>query len=128
MTNSEVVHAIYRSVRDRDFSAFRALCAPGVVWTQNAGFPNGGVRVGADAVITGVFERFQREWTSWRYEIEQMLEVGEQIVVLGVYDGVFAHTQKHMRSDAAHVFWIEGGKIVAFRQFADTKVVHDAMQ
>lgn len=128
MTNSEVVHAIYRSVRDRDFSAFRNLCARDVVWKQNAGFPNGGVRVGADAVIEGVFERFQREWTSWRYEIEQVLEFGEQVVVLGVYDGVFARTQKHMRSDAAHVFWLRGGKVVEFRQFADTKIVHDAMQ
>jgi hypothetical protein len=81
-----------------------------------------------DEVVQGVFERFRHEWTSWRYEIEQMLECGDQVVVLGLYEGVFARTKKHMRSDAAHVFWLRDGKVVAFKQFADTKAVHDAMQ
>ncbi|HVT72209.1 MAG TPA: nuclear transport factor 2 family protein [Lacunisphaera sp.] len=128
MTNIEIVRAVYASVRESDYDAFRRLCAPDVIWTQNKGFPQGGVRVGAEAVIDGVFRRFAREWTSWRYELEQVLESGNQVVALGAYHGVHAQTNKRMKADAAHVFRLADGKVVAFRQFADTKAVCDAMQ
>ncbi|HEY4249456.1 MAG TPA: nuclear transport factor 2 family protein [Lacunisphaera sp.] len=127
MTNLEIVHAVYRSVSESDFDTFRGLCAPDVEWRQNVGFPNGGRRLGADAVVKEVFNRFAAEWSEWRYETDEILEVGSTLVVLGAYEGTYAKTRKHMRAEAAHVFWLKDGRIIRFRQFADTKIVHDAM-
>ena len=127
MTNLEVVEELYRSFRDKDYEAFLRLCAPDLEWIQNEGFPRGSTKCGAQAVVEQVFKIFNHDWDEWKFEIEQYLNAGDTIVVIGTYSGVHRGTGRSMRSPAAHVYDLADGKVTRFRQFTDTKVIWDAM-
>lgn len=88
MTNFEVVQELYRCFREKDHDGFRGLCTEDLVWIQNPGFPKGTIRKGADEVIDGIFKGLRLEWDDFSYNIEQMLDAGSSIVVIGEYLGV----------------------------------------
>lgn len=127
VTNLDVVRELYRSFRDRDYEAFLKVCAPDLEWIQNEGFPRGSTKRGAQAVVEQVFKTFNHDWENWRFDIEEYLDAGETIIVIGTYSGVHRGTGKSMRSPAAHVYDLADGKVTRFRQFTDTKVIWDAM-
>ena len=127
MSNVEVIQELYRAFAAKDYEAFRRICHPDLEWIQNPGFPNGGHHKGAEEVITKVFQRFNTDWREWRYVIEEYLDAGATVTVLGYYEGVHGETDKRFHSAAAHVYDLREGKLTRFRQFADTKVIWDAM-
>lgn len=127
MTNLDVVRELYRSFRERDYEAFLRLCSPDLEWIQNEGFPRGSTKRGAQTVVEQVFKTFNHDWENWRFDIEEYLDAGETIIVIGTYSGVHRGTGKSMRSPAAHVYDLADGKVTRFRQFTDTKVIWDAM-
>jgi ketosteroid isomerase-like protein len=127
MTNIEVVQELYRCFREKDHDGFRNLCTDDLEWVQNPGFPNGTVRKGADMVIEGVFKGLRHEWDGFSYKIEQMLDAGSSIVVIGEYQGIHIVSRKSMRAAATHIYDLRDGKISRFRMFADTKPIWDAM-
>ena len=127
MTNVEVVHERYRCFNEKDYEGFRLICTADLEWIQNVGFPNGASRKGADAVIEAVFKGNRSEWIGFSYRIEQLLDAGSTIVVIGTYDGRHRKTDKHMHAAAAHVYDLRDGKVRRFRMFADTKTMWDAM-
>ena len=94
---------------------------------QNQGFPNRTTNYGADAVIDNVFKAFNRDWSSWSFEIEEYLDAGTRVIVIGFYQGTHRVSRESFRSDAAHVYDLMNSKVTRFRQFADTKVIWDAM-
>lgn len=127
MTNLDVVRELYRSFRERDYEAFLRICSPDLEWIQNEGFPRGSTKRSAQAVVEQVFKTFNHDWDNWRFDIEEYLDAGDTIIVIGTYSGVHRGTGKSMRSPAAHVYDLAGGLITRFRQFTDTKVIWDAM-
>lgn len=127
MSNTDIIQELYRSFREKDDEAFRKICTDDLEWIQNEGFPNGAVRRGADAVIEGVFRRNQSDWEGFRFHIEQMLDAGSSVVVIGRYEGRHHATRKQMTAAAAHVYDLRDGKVCRFRMFADTKRMWDAM-
>lgn len=127
MTNVEVIQALYRCFLDKDDAGFRRLCTDDLEWVQNQGFPHGAVRSGADEVIEGVFKGNRREWDGFAYRIEEVLDAGSSVVVIGRYEGQHRITRKPMQAAAAHVYDLREGKICRFRMFADTKLMWDAM-
>lgn len=127
MTNVEVIRELYRCVREADYEAFRRLCTEDLEWRQNQGFPNGAVWKGAQAVIDGVYKGARREWEGFSYSVEQVLDAGSAVVVIGQYQGRHHRTKKPMQAAAAHIYDLRDGKICRFRQFADTKPMWDAM-
>ena len=127
MTNIEVIQELYRTFVNKDYRAFRQICDPDLIWIQNQGFPNGSTNYGADAVIDKVFQAFNRDWTSWSFEIEEYLDAGTCVIVTGFYQGMHRISGKSFRSDAAHIYDLVDSKVTRFRQFADTKAIWDAM-
>lgn len=127
MNNIEIIQELYRAVREKDYEAFRKICALEVKWIQNEGFPNGATHTGPDAVIKGVFEALHDNWAPWRFQIEEFLDAGSSVAALGFYEGIHKVTQKLFHAAAIHVFDFADSKVVKFRQFADTKVIWDAM-
>lgn len=127
MTNLDVVRELYRSFRERDYEAFLRICSPDLEWIQNEGFPRGSTKRSAQAVVEQVFKTFNHDWDNWRFDIEEYLDAGDTIIVIGTYSGVHRGTGKSMRSPAAHVYDLAGGFVTRFRQFTDTKVIWDAM-
>lgn len=127
MTNIEVIKELYRTFREKDYDAFARICTSDVEWIQNEGFPRGAVRKGAGSVVEGVFKTFNDDWKTFSYEIDEFLEAGNTIVVVGAYTGYHRVSGKSLRATAAHIYDLRGGKVFRFRMFADTKTIWDAM-
>jgi uncharacterized protein len=127
MTNTEVVRALYDAFRTRDREALLALLDSDIVWEQNEGFPNGGRHVGAGVVLDEVLARFRTEWSAWSATPDEFLAVGDAVVVLGSYGGTHGTTGRSMTAAFAHVYRVQGGRIVQFQQFTDTLQVARAV-
>lgn len=127
MTNIEIIQDLYRAFAAKDYAAFTRLSARDLEWVQNEGFPGGATHHGPQAVIDGVFKAFDDVWESFSFETERMLDASDTVIVIGAYKGRHRATGKAFRSATAHVYELKAGKLVRYRQFADTKVIWDAM-
>lgn len=127
MTNLEVVRELYRAFHEKDYDAFRLICTPELEWMQNEGFPNGATYRGTEAVIEGVFKSNDERWDEFSFHIEQYLDAGASVIVVGVYIGRHRQSQKPLRAVAAHLYDLVDGKVSRFQMFADTKTIWDAI-
>lgn len=126
MKNIEVVQELYRAFRAKDYDAFTRICTDDLEWIQNEGLPNGTTYQGPSEVIEGVFQANDHTWERFAYEIEEFLEAGDSVIVIGKYSGQNRMSGKSMRAVAAHIYDLRDGKIYRFRMFADTKTIWDA--
>jgi uncharacterized protein len=127
MNNIEVVKELYRAFREQDYDAFVSITTEDIEWIQNEGFPGGATYNGASAVIEGVFKANNDKWEGFAYHIEDILDAGNSIVVIGKYSGRNRISRKPMSAAAAHIYDLREGKVCRFRMFADTKTIWDAM-
>lgn len=119
-TTMELVERLYAAFGDKDADALRAVLAPDVRWTQCPGFPGGADRTGADSVIEGVMGGLNSTWNGFSVQLDEFLDAGDAVVVIGAYEGTHAETGRAMRSVFTHVYEGDGSVITRFRQFADT--------
>ena len=127
MSNLDIVRAHYAASAQGDIAGMMAHVSPQVRWTEMAGFPCAGTWVGPQAVAENVFAVLGRDWIGYRFELQSLIDGGEHIVGLGSYHGTYRATGKAMQARVAHVWRLEGGKVVAFEQFTDTLLVRQAM-
>jgi ketosteroid isomerase-like protein len=127
MNNIEVVKELYRAFREQDYDAFVSITTEDIEWIQNEGFPGGATYKGASAVIEGVFQANNDKWSDFAYHIEDILDAGNSVVVIGKYSGCDRISGKRMSAAAAHIYDLQEGKVFRFRMFADTKTIWDAM-
>lgn len=120
-TPEQVVRDLYDAFATKDEATLRRVIHPDVLWIQCEGFPGGGVRSSADEVFREVFGALRDTWEDWAAEVEQYLPSGDTVVVLGRYTGRNRATQKSVVSVFAHVYDVEQGRVVRFRQIADTE-------
>lgn len=126
--NYRAIAAHYAGSDRKDLSAMMAPITEKTVWTEMAGFPYAGTYVGANAVLAGVFRRIGEEWDGYNFSLERLIDGGSTIIGVGTYGGVFKRTGKRMTARVVHVWDMDDGKVVRFEQFADTKLVTEAMR
>ena len=127
-SNTELIKRLYELFEHKDYEGFKNICDENIVWRQNPGFPHGSCYQGADEVIEKVFKRFDTSWQQWAFRRDRYFEDGGVVMVTGVYEGKHGKTGKAFVSEAAHMYEIKAGKIISFQQYADTKVIWDAME
>jgi uncharacterized protein len=125
--NIDIVRDHYAASARGDIGAMMAEVSPQVRWTEMAGFPCAGTWIGPQAVVENVFTVLGQEWDGYRFELERLLDAGDNIVGIGTYHGTFRATGKPMQARVAHVWRLQGGSVVAFEQFTDTLLVRNAM-
>lgn len=124
--NFEVIRAHYAGSDRKDLAAMMAPITDATAWTEMAGFPYAGTYVGPDAIIAGVFARIGADWEGYTFTLEKLVDGGDTIVGIGTYSGIFRKTGKSMSARVVHVWDMDGGKVVRFEQFTDTKLVAEA--
>lgn len=129
MSSIHIIENLYSAFRKQDYDAFSALCSEDMEWIQNKGFPKGGHHHGADAVIKNVFQQFGKDWSYFKFQVEEMFESqdGSKVTAIGAYMGEHKQTRKTVEAAAVHIYEIENQKVKRFRQFADTAMVTAAL-
>ena len=123
-----VVQDMYEAFGASDEARLRALIAADVEWVQCPGFPGGAHRHGIDSVLDGVLRGNKARWTDFRLQLDEFLEAGDRVVVIGSYTGSHATTGRDMRAVFTHVYDVTEGQITRFRQFCDTWPMVEAAQ
>ncbi len=128
MNNLEIVQKLYQWFSQKEFDKIRNILSPNIEWIQNKGFPNGSTHYGIEQVLSGVLTNFKKDWNSWNAIVNEWLDSGNIIICLGYYEGTHKITNKSMKADFAHVYWLKDLKIYKFQQFTDTLIIQKATQ
>ncbi|HYD24164.1 MAG TPA: nuclear transport factor 2 family protein [Croceibacterium sp.] len=123
--NVEIVKGIYQAFASGDVPTVVGAMSPDIEWNEAENFPysDGNPYRGPDAVLAGVFARIGGEWDGFSVVPERFLDAGDTVVMLGRYTGTFTATGRSMNPQVAHVWTLEGGKVVRFQQLVDTLAV-----
>jgi ketosteroid isomerase-like protein len=96
---------------------------PDIVWDECTGFPfviGDGVFKGPEAIDQGVFMKLPEYYEGFKVEIDEIVESGEKIIMIGHYVGIWADTGKAFKANAVHVWTFKGGKAIHYFEAADT--------
>lgn len=123
------VRAFYAALAAGDVPGLLALLHPDLEWTEAEGFPyySGTWRRPQD-VLEQLIGPLMADWDGFAAIADDFIAEGDRVVSLGAYSGTSKATGKAMRAPFAHVWRVAGGKLKRFDMYADTLLVHQALQ
>jgi len=120
-TNKEIVRAAYDSFASGDVPAVLALMDPNIEWTEAEGWPlYDGTFVGPQAIVDGVFLRLGEIGDNFSVNLDQLVADGDTVVALGTYTWNRKDSGEPAEVKMAHVWTLDGGKLLRFQQHVDT--------
>ena len=60
------------------------------------------------------------EWRNWTFNIGDVIETPDAVVVEGRYSAVYEPTGRELDAQACHVWRFRNGRIASFHQYVDT--------
>ena len=127
-SNLDIIRATYEGTAEKNGSKLLSVLAPDARWTEAAGFPYAGTYVGPGQIVAGVFQRLATEWENYRARVHTYLADADHVAAFGVYSGTYRASGKSMNAAFAHLYRLEGGKIVSMEQVVDSHQVRQALQ
>jgi uncharacterized protein len=119
--NVALVRRSYEAFARGDLTAVLADFDPEIEWHQAQGLPHGGFYRGRAEVERAIFGPLEEEWwDDFEATPSEVLDAGDDVVVLGRYSGRGKHTGKELDVPFVHVWTLRDGRAVRFRQFLDT--------
>jgi ketosteroid isomerase-like protein len=116
-----IVRRSYEAFARKDMDGVLGDMHPDIEWHQAQGLPHGGLYRGLDEVKRNIFDPLDDEWwDEFSAEPDEFLDAGDHVVVLGRYRGRAKRTGKPLDVPFVHVWSLEEGKAIRFRQFLDT--------
>lgn len=125
-TAIDVIRQLYSAYERGDLEAFYEDLSPDIIWKESDGFPAPGTFRSKEDIVKNVFDVLGRDWDSFRFTLESLVDGDEQVVAVGTYRGTHRKTGQSFGARAAHVWRVLDGKICAFEQFADTHLMQAA--
>jgi ketosteroid isomerase-like protein len=120
---TDIIRGAYAAFAKGDIPSVLGCLAPSVTWTEAEGGPYGGTFVGPKAVLDNVFMKIGAEWDGYSAIPDEFIANENTVVVLGNYSATYKATGKSFTAPFAHVWKLQDGKVISFRQHTDT-VVH----
>jgi ketosteroid isomerase-like protein len=118
--SEEVVKRVYAAFAEGDVPAVLGAFADDIEWHEADGMPYGGIYRGGEAVVQNVFGPISEDVEGFAVTPEEFMAAGDTVAVVVSYTGTGKVTGKPLDLPVVHVWDIENGKAVRFRQFADT--------
>lgn len=124
-----LVRSLYAAFAAGDVPTFLGHLHPRVRWCEAESNPlaDGNPYVGVEAVVAGVFTRLAEDWDDFRVEVGELVGGAGVVTMFGRYSAKSRRTGKPLDVQAAHTWWIDGGKVVRFQQMVDTAKMLAAM-
>jgi ketosteroid isomerase-like protein len=116
----DVVKRAYAAFAAGDVPAVLEVFADDIEWYEAEGMPYGGVHRGGEAVVQNVFGPISQDVEDFAVTPEEYMAAGGTVAVVVSYTGTGKATGKVLNLPVVHVWDIQDGKAVRFRQFADT--------
>ena len=126
MTAVDIVMKHYAASDAGDPDGMTADFAPGIRWTEAAGFPYAGTYHGPDQVRAGVFERLPADFDDFQVLRDRFVrdaaddDSNGTVIMLGRYRGRGHVTGRAFECAVCHVWEIRDGAIVRFEQIVDS--------
>jgi len=98
------------------------LFDPSVEWVAAKNSPLGDRSLyrGLSQVVEGVFTRIGLEFPGLAIQVDELLDAGDKVVMLGRYHGVRKATGKGFHAPVAHDWTMTDGRAIKFQQYLDT--------
>lgn len=128
MSNLDAVRRSYEAFARGDLDGVVADMDPEIEWHQAQGLPHGGLYRGLAEVRAAIFDPLAAEWwEEFGAEPDELLDAGEEVVVIGRYRGRAKGTAKELDVPYVHVWSFRDGRAWRFRQYLDTAGWNDAL-
>jgi ketosteroid isomerase-like protein len=131
MTNSQLVKYVYEKFAQGDAASVLATFDKNVEFRLAEGHPyqpEGKPWFGGDAIARNFFMKAGPEWDGWTISFDELLDMGEAVVVECRYGGIYKPTGKRMNVQVCHVWRFANGKIRSFHQYLDTARLQEVMR
>ncbi|MFI5689769.1 nuclear transport factor 2 family protein [Streptomyces sp. NPDC051636] len=125
--NRETVAQMYAALSRGNGEAVLETLSDKIEWVVAAGLPYGATYRGRDAVLAGVFSRFDTDWEDFAVVPAELVAVEDTVIALGHYQGRGRKTGKSMKARFAHAWRFENGVPISFETIADTHIMVTAM-
>lgn len=120
--NTRLVKQAYDAFKRGDISNVLGLFSDDIEWeldpVENA--PFSGKRKGKEQVAQ-FFQLLQESQEMLQFEPREFIAEGDKVVALGHYAWSVRSTDRTFESDWVEVFTLQDGKVVRFREYADTE-------
>ncbi len=129
--NIDLVQQAYAAFGRGDIDGVLATCGDDIVWEPVIGagphVPQAGLRRGK-AAVREFFRILGESLEFERFEPQEFVAQRDKVVVLGAYAARPKGTGRRYASDWVMIFTIADGRIVSFREFADSAGLNDAYE
>lgn len=126
--NVSVVSNIYANFGKGDVPAVLAALDSKVVWNEAEGnaLADRNPYIGPDAVLEGVFTRVLQDFPDFNLNDIVLHNMdNDQVLATLRYKGTMKVTGKPLNAQAAHLWTLKDGKVIAFQQYVDTRQLND---
>lgn len=127
--NMGIINNLYKAFEVGDMPTVLGGMDANVVWNEAEGnaYADGNPYIGPDAVLNGVFARIGTEHEYFKLENIQLHEMSNnQVLATLRYDAKLKANGATYNVQAAHLWTLNNGKVIAFQQYVDTKKLADA--
>jgi len=128
--NTTIIDGLYKAFAAGDVPAVLGAMDANIVWNEAEGnyYADLNPYIGPDAVLNGVFVRVLADHDYLTLENIELHDMSDNKVLATFrYDGKVKETGIAYSAQAAHLWTLKDGKIIAFQQYVDTKKLADAM-
>ena len=123
--NTEIVLAIYQAWRRGGSLAASGLLDPAIEWLNPDDAVDGGAHQGLDNFMATV-ESINDTLDDVDIELERLIEVGNDVVVVGVMRARVRGSDTELRRRQGYVWTIRNGKAVRFQWFNNPRQAFEA--
>ncbi|MBG6112041.1 ketosteroid isomerase-like protein [Flavobacterium sp. CG_9.10] len=127
--NIAIIDNLYKAFAIGDIPTVLASMDAKIVWNEAEGnaYADGNPYIGPEAVLNGIFARIGAEHEYYTLtDIKLHSMDNNQVLATLRYKAKLKKNANEFDAQAAHLWSLKNGKVVAFQQYVDTKKLNDA--
>ncbi|OBX21606.1 MULTISPECIES: nuclear transport factor 2 family protein [Bizionia] len=127
--NTQIIDTMYNAFATGDMPTVLGSMNPKIEWNEaeSNSMADGNPYIGPDAILNGVFARLGANHDYFNLANIKLHDMSNnQVLATLRYDAKNKETSKAYNAQAAHLWTLKDGKVIAFQQYVDTKKLADA--